>query len=461
MTDDDSAATAQSVYDAWNAQLRLVHITVCDEDGDGYPAPDVNRWAIDVRVPVHADEHDAVSIGRVIAFTVLEPEGLMDMAEAFEMAGLLGDYKSAVAVHHPSGGSFPDLFDEAADLLSTYDLLVIDQVTIAPEYRDLPGLLDALIPALQAGPAGRTSAFTVLDPTVWNVPFTDGTQESLSFAQWADTTMYASMNADPEEAAMAALARASADTGQLDGARADDLWLGDMLDAALEQPSIPVPFTLPPALPANLWAGAPEDIRGVNADPDSGSITVELHTGTYEVVGMPGNAPQLVGDATEAVPQTREWLRAVHQRWWQYQPELHDQIHRTIDAYLDASLPTVSEDEPHLHIPNVSRPIAPWPIDGTIHLEPLADGDTDPRVFDVHHDTVDGGHEHIGAVIVHSSGHIRAFLHDEWRPDLTNHEQVVAALIAEGAAQFISDALHDILGSQVTGVILTGDIDGH
>ena len=62
MNDDPDAAIAQHVHDAWDGSLRLVHITISDEDGDAYPGQDVDRWVIDVRVPITDDETEAVSV---------------------------------------------------------------------------------------------------------------------------------------------------------------------------------------------------------------------------------------------------------------------------------------------------------------------------------------------------------------------------------------------------------------
>jgi len=62
VNDDPDAAIAQHVYDAWDGSLRLVHITISDEDGDAYPGQDVDRWVIDVRVPITDDETEAVSV---------------------------------------------------------------------------------------------------------------------------------------------------------------------------------------------------------------------------------------------------------------------------------------------------------------------------------------------------------------------------------------------------------------
>jgi len=70
-------------------------------------------------------------------------------------------------------------------------------------------------------------------------------------------------------------------------------------------------------------------------------------------------------------------------------------------------------------------------------------------------------HEHIGVVVVHESGHVRAFLHDEWEPGFPAAEAAVAHLISLGAGEFFADALHDELSAGVEHAILTGDVRGH
>ncbi|WIB65754.1 hypothetical protein [Curtobacterium sp. MCBD17_040] len=458
MTDAD-AATVQAVHDVWDGRLRLVHITVVDEDGDGYPVSDVDRWVIEVRVPVSEDEQDAVPVAQVTAFTVQAPEDLSDLAESFHLADAAGDYASAVAVHDADGGSFLNVFAGAATVLGLPDLLIIDQIRIPQPYRTLPGLMPAIISAVRGGPAGRTAAFVLTDPTVWGFHPSDDELNLPEFAQWADTSVLVSMNADPRLAMQLTEEALSTPTPPA-GARSDDVWLDDIVQEAMTQPAIGVPFTLPPALPTDVWAAAPDDIHAVTADDTTGTVTIETHDTTYEVVGMPGNAPQLVGAAADAPEATQAWLRAVHQRWWQYEPDLHNRIHDVINAYLAGTLDTITAEEtPHLHVPNLPIPIAPWPTLGTVQLEPAGE-DTEPQVFDavLEHG---GSQEHIGAVTVHESGHVQAFLHDEWRPDYPDHEQAVAHLLAAGAREYLSAVLHNELSAAVEHAILTGDVRGH
>lgn len=69
----DDLALLRAVHDAWDGRLRLVHVTIADEDGDGYPSFDVDRWVIDVRVPLSDDEAEAGSYSSVVTGT--DPNG--------------------------------------------------------------------------------------------------------------------------------------------------------------------------------------------------------------------------------------------------------------------------------------------------------------------------------------------------------------------------------------------------
>ena len=64
----DPSALVRAVHDAWDRRLRLrlrlrlVHTTIADKVGDGYPWIDVDRWGIEVRVPLSDDEAEAAPV---------------------------------------------------------------------------------------------------------------------------------------------------------------------------------------------------------------------------------------------------------------------------------------------------------------------------------------------------------------------------------------------------------------
>ncbi len=459
----DRSALVRAVHDAWDRRLRLVHITIADEDGDGYPSFDVDRWVIDVRVPLTDDEAEAATVARVTAFTVRAPDGVEEIVEALLTSDAQGSYSSVVTGTDPDGGPFASLFAGAAEVLERDDLLIIDRLEVEAGFEDLPHLVPAIVSAVQNGPAGRTAAFVLADPAQWNVALSDDDLEAINLARWADTGVLVGVNADPHEAherAADLIAARTAEDAPTHGARHSDTWVSEILDRAAEGPALAVPFALPPALPADVWAGAPAGILHVDADPDSGALTIQTDEGEFEVVGLPGNAPQLVGAAVGTSVETQAWLRAVHERWWAYQPALHDRVHEVIDRFLDGTLEFAAHDsEPHLHMSNLELQRPAWPLPGDITVEPVRE-DAGPLVLGVRLDE-DGSLEDVGAIIVHEHGQVEAFLHDEWRPWLPDHEAVLQHLLSLGVEEFIIGVLHDELDAGVVGVILTGDVDGH
>ncbi len=109
--------------------------------------------------------------------------------------------------------------------------------------------------------------------------------------------------------------------------------------------------------------------------PGHRALTVHTDDGKFEVVGLPGNAPQLVGAAVGTSIQTQAWLRAVHERWWTYQPALHDRVHEVIDRFLDGTLEFATDDsEPHLHMSDVELQRPAWPLPGELIVEPVPRG---------------------------------------------------------------------------------------
>ncbi len=451
------------MHDAWDRRLRLVHSTIVDEDGDGYPSFDVDRWAIEVRVPLTDDEAEAAPVAQVTAFTVRAPDEVDEIVEALETSDAQGSYSSVVTGTGPGGGPFASLFAGAAEVLERDDLLIIDRLEVETGFEDLPHLVPAIVSAVQNGPAGRTAAFVLADPAQWNVALSDDDLEAINLAQWADAGVLVGVNADPHEAherAADLIAARTAEDAPTPGARHSDTWVSEILDRAAEEPALAVPFALPPALPADVWAAAPAGILHVDADPDTGTLAIQTDEGEFEVVGLPGNAPQLVGAAVGTSSQTQAWLRAVHERWWTYQPTLHDRVHEVIDQFLDGTLELAIDDsEPHLHMSNVELQRSAWPLPGELTVEPVHE-DAEPLVLSVRLDE-DGIRENVGAIIVHENGQVEAFLHDEWQPWLQDHEAAVQHLLSLGTEEFIVGVLHEELDAGVTGAILTGDVDGH
>ncbi len=459
----DRSALVRAVHEAWDRRLRLVHITIADEDGDGYPSFDVDRWVIEVRVPLTDDEAEAVPVARVTAFTVRAPDEVDEIVEALQTSDAAGSYSTVVTGADPDGGPFASLFAGAAEVLERDDLLIIDRLEVEAGFEDLPHLVPAIVSAVQNGPAGRTAAFVLADPAQWSVALSDDDLGAINLAQWADTGVLVGVNADPHEAherAADLIAARTAEDAPTPGARHGDTWVSEILDRAAEEPALAVPFALPPALPAHIWAGAPAAVLHVDADPDSGALTVHTDEGEFEVVGLPGNAPQLVGAAVGTSSQTQAWLRAVHERWWTYQPALHDRVHEVIDRFLDGTLEFATDDsEPHLHMSALELQRPAWPLPGELIVEPVRE-DAEPLVLSVRLDE-DGIRENVGAIIVHEDGHVEAFLHDEWQPWLPDHDAVLQHLLSLGVEEFIVGVLHDELDAGVTTAILTGDVDGH
>jgi len=140
------------VHDAWDRRLRLVHITIADEDGDGYLSFDVDRWVIEVRVPLTDDEAEAAPVARVTAFTVREPDEVEEIVEALQTSDAQGAYLPVVTGTDPNGGPFVSLFAGAAEVLERDDLLIINRLQVDAGFEDLPHLVPAIVTAVQNGP---------------------------------------------------------------------------------------------------------------------------------------------------------------------------------------------------------------------------------------------------------------------------------------------------------------------
>jgi hypothetical protein len=479
MTDEHHADPASSndpvpSDEPWEGELQVAHTTVVDDEGDGWRSEYGDHWDIEVYVPVAAGD-SPVAIAEVSAFTVRAPESLEEIIEAFDSLEVAGEYEDAITRVDDAVGPFPSLFDAAAEVLDCDDLLVIDELSIDERYRGVPDLLERILRAVRHGPAGRHAAFVLADLDHWQIDVDDEQLQALGLVRWAGTSVVGRVNEDVSEAQMRAAEFIASQVEQAEqlevGARADDLWLSELIEKAQQAPATRVGFDLPPALPAHVWAGAPEDIHDIDADPTTGAITIETHDATYEVVGAPGTAAQLVGEATEAPPQTQAWLRAVHERWWTYEEALHARVHEAIAEFTEGCLDEVPDElTPHLHMSEIFRDLAPWPLPGEVHLVPLsadepgADphliGQTDPLVFHAVRDE-GGEQEHIGIVRLYSNGHVQAWLLDDWMTWLPSHEEAVQALLALGADFFIADVLHQELYDGVVDAILTGDVRGH
>ncbi len=289
-------------------------------------------------------------------------------------------------------------------------------------FEDLPHLVPAIVSAVQNGPAGRTAAFVLADPAQWNVALSDDDLEAINLAQWADTGVLVGVNADPHEAherAADLIARAHR-RGCADAGSPSQRHLGQR-DPRPAQPRIRPSRCRSRCRRRSQRTSGVVLRRGswhVDADPDTGALTSnrqQKDEGEFEVVGLPGNAPQLVGAAVGTSIKTQEWLRAVHERWWTYQPALHERVHEVIDRFLDGTLEFATDDsEPHLHMSALELQRPAWPLPGELIVEPSA-RDAEPLVLSVRLDE-DGIRENVGAIIVHEDGHVEAFLHDEWQP---------------------------------------------
>lgn len=165
-----------------------------------------------------------------------------------------------VTATDPNGGPFASLFAGATEVLERDELLIIDRIEVEATFEGLPHLVPAIVSAVQNGPAGRTAAFVLADPAQWSVVLSDDDLEAINLAQRADTGVLVGVNADPREAherAADLVAARTAEDAPTPGSRRGGTWVSELLDRAAEQPALPVPFSLPPALPAHIWAGAP------------------------------------------------------------------------------------------------------------------------------------------------------------------------------------------------------------
>lgn len=473
---DEQSPASPGTSDIGEGELQVALTTVIDDEGAGWESELGDRWDVEVYLPGEPSAAP-VTVAEATAFTVRAPESLAAIVEAIGELQISGDYADALTRLDETAGSFAALFETSAEALDRDDLLIIESVRITEGHGEVPGLLARVLRALQGGPSGRTAAFVLTDASQWAVPLDDDALQRLGLARWADTKVVGCINGDVATAQMRIAEFIASQLEDEDdlvvGARADDLWLADMIEQAQASPAIRVRFDLPPALPANVWAGAPADVHDVTADPETGTITIETHDATYEVVGAPGTAAQLVGAATEASPQTREWLRAVHERWWRYEDALHERVHEAVAEFTEGRLEEVpDETTPYLHMSEIMRDLAPWPLPGEVHLIPLEGPDeaagghmveqVGPLVFHaVREEDGQAGHEHIGVVRLYPNGHIQAWLLDDWMIELPDHEAAVEHLLALGADVFIADVLHEELYGGVVDAILTGDVRGH
>ncbi len=73
----------------------------------------------------------------------------------------------------PDGGPFASLFAGAAEVLERDDLLIIDRLEVGAGFEGLPHLVPAIVSAVLNGPAGRTAAFVLADPSQWSIALSD------------------------------------------------------------------------------------------------------------------------------------------------------------------------------------------------------------------------------------------------------------------------------------------------
>lgn len=472
MTAEQSAGPDEQP-DHGTGELQIALTTVIDDNGQGWDSALGDRWDVEAYLPSAPSDKPSLVV-EATAYTIATPDSLEAMVEAFEELGVVGEYADAVSRLDDTAGSFTTLFDAATTLTDCDDILVIDQVRIEEDQAALDAL-DRVLVAIQNGPAGRSAAFVLADVSKWEVPIDDERLIELGLTRWAGTNVVGRINhsvsAERLQMVEALAAQIAADGGLEVTARSGEVQLSDLIEQAQSAPAIRVRFDLPPALPANVWAGAAADVEDVIADPDTGAITIETADARYEVVGAPGTAPQLVGAAADAPPQTREWLRAVHERWWRYEEALHERVHDAVAEFTEGRLEEVPDEmTPHLHMSEILRDLAPAAIPGDVHLVPhesAADSDgghvlehEGPLVFRAVRE-VDGEHEHIGFVRLYPDARIEAWLLDEWMDWLPDHDQLIEHLLGRGADVFIANVLHEELYAGVVGAILTGDVRGH
>lgn len=454
-------------------ELQIALTTVVDEYGQGYDSAFGDRWDVEAYLPSEPSAKPALVV-EATAYTIPTPDSLEAMVEAFEDLDVAGDYADAISRLDDVAGSFATLFDAATTLTDCDGILLIDQVRFDADRADADALNRVLV-AIQNGPAGRSAAFVLADVSKWEVDVDDERLVELGLSRWAGTDVVGRINhsvsAERLQLAEALAAQITAVSDLEVTVRSGEVRLNDLIEQAQAAPAIRVRFELPPALPANVWAGAPADIEDVVADPETGAITIETADTTYEIVGAPGTAPQLVGAAADALPQTREWLRAVHERWWRYEDALHERVHEAVAEFTEGRLEEVPDEAtPHLHMSEILRDLAPSPIDGDVHLVPHEGSAGTERGHVLEHEgplvfravrDVDGEHEQVGFVRLYPDAHVEAWLLDDWMNWLPDHDQLIEHLLGRGADVFIANLLHEELYAGVVEAILIGDIRGH
>jgi hypothetical protein len=461
------------------AALTFRHTTITD--GDGEPAAQLERWDIAVIAtgPEPSSHHDRTeTIGRVSAVTVLHPRNLAEIERALEAgAGHVADtFVDAIATPSPRGSRFREHFIASRALSGQRDLLIVTDVRIREQFRHVDGLLCRIIAGVSSGPAGRNAAYVVLEPSGWDIAakpqalrgfaVTRTAQEldRAGFEPWANTAMLTHANvpqdmtldidddprlppAEPTEQLPVGTPHAMVRTGEL--------WLGDIVDDAKHADGLRVPFDLPPALDPALVEAVPADIDRVLADETTGTLIIVTDTSSYEVVGRPGNAPQLVGDAATAGAGTQAWLREVHHRWWTYRTRLLNQADERISEVLDGMAKSVGPDQPHITVPPLTRHQVPWPGVGDIELRPTIFETDTTRVLDVVQ-TVNQRETTIGRVAIDATGYIHARIDDDRNLNLGDPSIAITYILQLAANSHLAGILDTIIDRQLTTSILTG-----
>lgn len=455
--------------------LSFVHRTVTD--GDAEHASQLHRWDIDVMATVTASGSSPsgrTTIGQVTAVTVLHPRNLDEIERALTAgaAHVTDTFVEAIGTPAAAGSRFREYFMASRAMSGQQDLLIITDVHIQDPFRTVEGLISRIVAGVSSGPAGRNAAYVVLEPSGWDVTprpcalqgFTVSPAvrelDRAGFEPWANTPMLTHANVaeytvfDDEPAPAVSTTRTPVG-GPHARARTAELWLGDVLDDAKHKDPLRVRFDLPPALNPALAAGIPDNIQRVLADETTGTILIVTDTHTFEVVGRPGNAPQLVGDAAAAPDGTQAWLREIHHRWWTYRTTLKNQADKRVTEVLAGTLQAADPSRPHLTVPPLSQHQVPWPGVGEVELHPTIFETDTTRVLDIVH-TIGSRHDTIGRVSIDTTGYIHARIDDERNLNLGDPDIATTHILQLAANTHLAGILHDTLDQQLTATILTG-----
>ncbi|WP_420362101.1 hypothetical protein AABM26_10030 [Curtobacterium aetherium] len=105
-----------------------------DEDGRSFTGGRMQWWVAEFRVPTEGYSSHCVVIGRCTAYTLYAPDSFDTVMGNFDVFQFLGDYRSALPIHHPAGGSFWELFELRDD---TGDVSLYERIALRDEPRDV------------------------------------------------------------------------------------------------------------------------------------------------------------------------------------------------------------------------------------------------------------------------------------------------------------------------------------